>query len=248
MASNTATLTAQQTITVKQGNTEKEILILPNYIYTFDSGLLEKGQIKTGKTNNGKSSFADQLYNAATRAADAGGNVFMITRMKDRNQHDEYELWGRAYYSDKYEHLKAKAFAQKDKPYENGRYAYIVVYRPGYVRGFNDETDIELRVNDTMTLTMKVGSKYVIKVPGSQDVRIANMDEVGMQHISAKAGKTYYVRSEVSRLGSRKLVKQGDTKINVRGNTPYFEQIDEQQGELESSLLTKSTMMKKLGQ
>jgi len=238
---------AQQVVTVRQGNAEKEILVLPHYPYDFDSTLVKKEEVNTGKPRKGKSAFKDKISKAALETAEAGANVFMIDRVEDRNQKGNYKIWGGAYFTDKYGALKAKALGLKDKRLENGKYACLVLYRPEYTKGFNDEVDMELTVNDTMHLAMKAGAKYMIQIPVSCNVKIANRHDVIVQHIEVKPGNTYYARACINVPGTRRLIRVGESNVEVHGRAPYFEQIDEAQGELESSLITKITILKKLG-
>ena len=239
---------AQQIVKVRQGDAEKEILVLPHYTYDFDTTLVKKEEVNSGKPRKGKSAFKDQLSKVALLTAEAGGNVLMIKRMDDRNQRGNYKMWGYACHTDNYELLKTKAFAKKDKGLENGRYACVVLYRPEYTKGFNDETDMELTVNDTMHIGMKGSSKYMIQVPMSGNVKIATKDDVIVQHIEVKPGNTYYVRAYTNVPGGRRLLRVGESNVQIHGRAPYFEQIEAVQGELESSLITKITVMKKLGQ
>ncbi len=238
---------AQQVVTVKQGSVDKEILVLPYYPYTFDSTLVEKEPVNTGRMHKGKAKFTDQLSAVALKTAEAGGNVFMLTKVEDRNQRCDYKIWGRACRTDKYDALKAKALSLKEKLLENGRYAYIVLYRPEYAHGFDDEADLVLTVNDTMHLEMKASSKYIVQVPVAGDVKITNKNDVIVQHVDVKPGNVYYLRAYTKTTGKSKFVKVGESNVEIRGHASYFERIDNAQGELESSLVTKITVMKKLG-
>ena len=237
---------AQQIVKVRQGDGEKEILVLPHYTYDFDTTLVKKEGVSSGKPRKGKSAFKDQLSKVALLTAEAGGNVLMIKRMDDRKQRGNYKIWGDVCHTDKYELLKTKAFAKKDKGPENGRYAYVVLYRPEYTKGFNDEVDMTLTVNDTIHIEMKAGAKYTIQLPMSSNVKIASKDDVIVQHIEVKPGNTYYVRAYTNVPGGRRLLRVGESNVEIHGRASYFEQIEAGQGELESSLVTKITVMKKL--
>lgn len=238
---------AQEIITVKQGSSEKEILILPYYTYPLDTTLFEKDEVSITKFRKGKTGFNDQLYKAALETASDGGNVFMINKMQDHNQKGKYKIWGKAYYYGNYEQLKTKAFALKNKTLENGKYGYLIIYRPLYHSGFNDDIDMELTINDTLKLNMKATTKYMIQISKDCDVKIADREDEIVKHVHVLPGKKYYVRAYTNIPGSHKTISSGEVKVMLHRYTPYFETIDDVQGGLESSLVNLITISKKLG-
>ena len=236
---------AQEVVTVKQGTTEKEILVLP-FSYSEDSTLSDKGEVKVTKLRKVYADFKSQLNRAAVKTATAGGNILMIDRIQDHNQKGKYKIWGTTFYAAHYEQVKALALARKKEKLENGKYGYLVVYRPVYNSGFNDDMDMTVVIDDTLKLDLKGNTKYVIQYARDCDMKIADPKELLVRHIHAQTGMRYYVRGYVNIPGSGKLVKTGENNVEIGGRQRYFEIIDEAQGDLESSLVSLITISKKL--
>ncbi len=239
------TVNAQETITVKQGTIEKEVLLLPSY-YPVDSTMISKGGIKVTHLKKNHGAFKSQLYQAALKTVNGGGNVFMVSRMQDRNQKGNYKVWGASFHSPEYAQLKAKAVAYKNKKLENGRYGYLIVYRPQYRSGFNDDIEMELTVNDTLKLDMKANTKYLIQVSKDCDVKIATRKDAIVQHVHVQPGNRYYTRAYTNIPGVHRTIKVGESNTELNRFTPYFEIIDDVQGDLESSLVNLITITKKI--
>ncbi len=235
----------QELVSVMTDGVGKEILILP-YSYNLDSALTEKGNIKVTKVKKVSADFKSQLARAAEQTAEAGGNVFMISRMRDHNQKGKYKVWGTAYYTGDFEQVKTRAIAKKTEKLENGKYAYLVVYRPSYRSGFNDDKRMVVTINDTLKLEMKGNTKYMIRLSKEGDLKIAGENDLLVQHLHVQLGKTYYVRPYINIPGTNKLIRSGENNIAVSKRQPYFETVDDLQGALESSLVNLITITKKM--
>ena len=236
----------QEIITVKLGMANKEILILPYSNAADDSTLKDKGSVKASKLKDTATNFKSRLYQVALETAQAGGNVFVISSMQDHNQGGRYKIWGNAYYTDKYEQVKAKAYEQKNKKPDNNKYAYLIIYRPDYNRSKNDEISLTITINDTLKLDVKANTKYIIQVEKNCKVKVANKNNIMVQDVDIQLGNTYYIRTYVNVPGHRKFIKTGESNADIGNYAPYFEMIDNAQGELESSLVNQITISKKL--
>jgi len=232
----------QETINVKKGGANKEVLVLPCN-FPVEAMMRDKGEVKANKLKDTSTGFNSRLHQLAIETVEAGGNVFVISSMQDHNQSGAYKMWGNAYYSDKYEQTKTKAFEQKNKKLENNKYAYLVIYRPEYCFSRNDEMDMGLTINDTVKLDMKAKTKYILQVDKNCKVKVANKNNLMVQHVDMQLGNMYYIRAYVNVPGHSKF---GESNAEIGNYDPYFEIMDDVQGELESSFVNQITVSKKI--
>lgn len=243
-------LNAQQVISVKTDDGHvKEILVLPfdPYQLSTDSSWAEKGAVKTEHiaVTTG-SNFKTELENAAVKTALHGGNIFQVTGITDGKQMNDFRMKGTAYYADSYEAEKNKALAKKAKKCKHTDEAWLIIYRPAYTRGANDEEFFTLVINDTLMMDMKANSRYIFKIARDVNVRVAIAGSIISQTISVKRGDNYYFRALVNIPGSHKIVNVGTLALPVKGFAPFIEAIDEVQGEMESSLVNQIVVNKKI--
>ncbi len=189
-----------------------------------------------------------QLEKAAANAVKEGGNVFRIVRIEDKKQKGIYRFWGEAYHTNEFEQIKQKAADKEKKKFDEGPYAYITIYRPAYSMGFNDDTQYDIIINDTLKLGMWANTRYILKVAKAGNVKVTIDVHNFMQNmnIDVKPGNNYYVRSYANFPGTGKNVKTGDAQVRVHAYTPYLEKIDEQQGVIESSMITQIIVSRKI--
>jgi len=240
---------AQTIMPVKLADgSSKEVLVLPDN-YQLDSSIEEIASVKNGKgifRNYGD--FKPQLEKVVQKAAAKGGNVFRISRIHDKGQQGIYDLAGDVFSAADYDRLKAKALEIKSKKLEQNKYAFLVIYRPVYSHGHNDEISFKITVNDTLSLEMKANTKYIIKLANEARIKLVAGDTDVMQplFVDVKRGNTYYVRGFSSYPYLRKRLKKSNERIRVDGYKPYLLPTDELQGELESSTVTWITLKRTL--
>ena len=236
---------AQEVVLVKDGaGATKEILLLPFYPFT---DALTKGLdiVGTDYIMKESSDFKGQLNKAAEETMKAGGNVFQITGINNTKQKGLYKVKGTAFRVDQYDLVKSKALELKNQSLENGKQAILTVYRPVYVSGFNDDIAFDVIINDTLKLEMWANTKYIIKVSKDCSAKISVNNGSIIQHINVQLGKKYHVRALANFPGSGNHIKVGEMNLRLRGYDPYFEVMDDEQGELESSLVNKITIISK---
>jgi hypothetical protein len=240
---------AQIPYSVKQaGGSAKEVLLLPAYTKA-DSSWKDMGRIKNKK--NGIfiqfREFNTQLEDVIHTTSARGGNIFIVDRIKDRKQFGLYYITGHAYHAPDLDLLKASYLAAKNKKYENNTCAYLVIYRPAYTKGHNDEINFSVFINDTIGLEMKAYTKYIIKLTheGAYALAAGSPETAKPLSINVKFGNTYYARAFVTFPSSGKKVKNAPG-VRFRGYDPYLLSTEELQGELESSKVTQVTLKKTL--
>lgn len=225
----------------------KEILILPCY-YPHDTAWKKVAYVKNQKGVSSRfGNFNSQLEQLMQAVVSRGGDIFRLESFIDHKQIGAYNMAGNVFYTSDYEKFKATVLAAKVKKYENNTCAYIVLYRPAYVLGRNDETAFTAIVNDTLRLELKAYTKYIIKLTHEGIIRLSAGDNaVGRPvEINAKFGNTYYVRGFVSYPFSG--VRTAETKdILFNGYNPYLLPAGELQGELESSRVVHITLKRTL--
>lgn len=237
-------LHAQQVLTTEG----TEVLILPfnPYARSADPAFKEVGEIKLSYGSEDGADFRKQFEKFVEKAKSSGGNIFQVTDIYDHKQNNHFKIEGIAYHADDFAAAKKKALEQKQQKFDKGLFALVTIYRPAYAKGFNDEHLFSIVINDTLTIEMKAETKCILKVAKEGDVRIAVRGESVVQHVSAKYGNEYYVRAFVNYPGSRRTVLIGDAKVPLRGFAPYIEHVADLQGELESSLVNKIIINKKI--
>lgn len=67
-----------------------------------------------------------------------------------------------------------------------------------------------------------------------------------VQHVDMQLGNMYYIRAYVNVPGHSKFVKIGESNAEIGNYDPYFEIMDDVQGELESSFVNQITVSKKI--
>ena len=239
---------AQMPYMVKQADgSSKEVLILPGY-HPHDSAWKKMAYIQNRKGVSPRfGEFNDQLEQLMQAVVSSGGNIFRLESFKDHKQIGAYNMAGNVFYIPEYEKFKAAVLAAKAKKYESNTCAWLVLYRPAYVLGRNDETAFTAIVNDTLHLEMKANTRYLIKLTREGIVRLSAGDNaVGRPiEINAKFGNTYYVRGFVTYpfSGARAAETKG---ISFNGYNPYLLPANELQGELESSKVVHVTLKRTL--
>ena len=176
-------------------------------------------------------------------------NVLQLTHIEDRKLSGRYKLLGVAYYTDRYEQLKAKMNEKKKKLFDTTSEACLTIYRPAYSLGFNDSIKYDVVINDSLKLPMQANTKYILKITNEKDIKITvrHKDFIQDMKIHVQVGKKYYVRNYANFPGAHKYITTGEFKVKLRGYTPYLEKIDDElQGEIESSMVTQITVTKKL--
>ena len=243
---------AQQLISINQGSTKKDILILPVSFptsYPSEYGFEDLDVVKTGKTPKKNAGFRVQLEKVAVKAAQFGGNVLQITRIEDLKQGNRYKFRGEVFESEKINEIKAKAEEKKKQKFSNGPCAYLTIYRPAYSEGFNDSIKYDITINDTLKLSMSSNSKYILRISkeGKTKISVQHKNFIQDLNVDVKMGVSYFVRNYVSFPGTHKYVTAGEYKVKLRGYTPYLEKIDDElQGEIESSMITQVVVNKKI--
>lgn len=239
---------AQVPYIVKQADgSSKEVLILPCY-HPHDSTWKKMAYVQNRKGGSPRfGAFNDQLEKLMQAAVANGGSIFRLENFKDHKQIGAYNMEGNVFYTADYEKFKAAALAAKAKKYEGNTCAYLILYRPAYVLGRNDETVFTAIINDTLHLEMKAHTRYVIKLTREGIIRLSAGDNaVGHPvEINAKFGNTYYVRGFVTYpfSGARAAETKG---ISFNGYNPYLLPTGELQGELESSKVIQITLKRTL--
>jgi hypothetical protein len=245
-----ASVQAQHTLNVNGSDgVARQVLVLPFDATQrkVDSALEEKGTVSTGKpAANVVTDFKKQLEAVAVKAADKGANVLQVTLVKDTRQSGRFMVEGTAYYTDQIATVTHKAQQRTDKKYDDGKYAYVTLYRPVYERGANDEHTFDIIVNDTLILKMPANTRYVLKLAREGNVRVAVENSMVSQNIDVKPGNSYYMRCMASFPGSKKVVKMGSIVMPLKGFAPYVELEDELQGSIESSLVNQVILYKNL--
>ncbi len=225
----------------------KEVLILPCY-YPHDSTWKKIAFVQNRKEVSPRfGDFNEQLDKLMQAVVNRGGNIFRLEGFKDHKQIGAYNMEGNVFHTSDYEKFKTAALAAKAKKYENNTCAYVVLYRPAYVLGRNDETAFTAIINDTIRLELKAYTKYIIKLTHEGIVRLSAGDKaVGRPvEINAKFGNTYYVRGFVTYPFSG--TRAAETKdILFNGYNPYLLPAGELQGELESSRVVHITLKRTL--
>jgi hypothetical protein len=236
---------AQEVVPVAGNGSQSEILVLPFNPYSrgADVSLKEEGKIKVSRDG---ADFKKQLDKIAAKAASMGGNIFEVTDIDDPKQNNHLDIAGVVYHANDYAAVKTKALAGRQRRYEENTYSFITIYRPTYANGFNDEHGFSIIVNDTLIIPMRAETRCVLKIAGEKNVRVAVKDESVVQHVSAKPGHDYYIRALVNYPGSHRTVNLGEAQVPLRGFAPYVETVSEPQGSLESSLVNKVIINKKI--
>jgi len=240
-----ATLHAQQ-VTKVPGASGAGVDVLAVPYYPFDTSHMEEiGVIKSKKPSKKQHKFDEQLKDATAKALKSGGNIFKITQVQYPRQKGNYRIIGYAYKTGNYDEVKARSIEVAQRKTEKGKYATLTVYHPVYEGGFNDELPFDIIINDTLRLNMAANTKYVIKIANESPLRISADDDNFIQTLPVKRGSNYYIRALRSFPGANRRLKMGDRMVKLRGYEPYFEQIDEAQGDLESSLVNEITVISK---
>ncbi len=225
----------------------KEILLLPNY-YKTGSDAIVLGEIKNKRGVSKRwDEYRYQLDMLLLQAVRMGGNVFMLEKITNLKQQELYNLSGRVLKAANYDEYKKKAIEAKNKKYDGGKCAYLVLYRPVYCNGHNDDVNFNVIINDTMNLTMHGNAKYVIKINHEGPLQIMTGGNELMKpiKIDVKFGYTDYVRGFVTYPSSAKRLKKVH-KISFSGYNPYLIDTDELLGELESSTVTIATYKREM--
>ena len=241
-------VSAQWVINAIQGGTTKEVLVLPAS-YSIDKSCSDIDKVRTDLLPNKKDAdFKTQLDKIAMDVAKKGGNVFQINRIEDHKQAGHYRFWGEAYYTKDYDRIKAEALDKEKKKLSDGTCAYLTIYYPEYTQGFSGDIKYYITINDTLKLELWSNTKYVLKITKAGSVKL----KVNQNHfkqnmdVDVKMGNDYYVRSYVNYSGAGKEISTGDYQVHVNGFTPYMEKINEWQGEIESSMVTRYVVTKKI--
>jgi hypothetical protein len=239
---------AQIPYSVKQADgSTKEVLLLPTY-YKVDSTWIKLGTIKNEKGISPLfGDFKTQLDQLILAASAKGANIFILDKIKDRRQFEMYNISGNIYHTSQYENAKASFLAAKTKKYESNTCAYLIIYRPAYTNGYNDEVNFSVFINDTIDFEMKAQTKYVIKLTreGTYTLTAGSPETARPFSINIKFGNTYYARTFATFPASGKKVKNVPG-VRFSGYNPYLLATDELQGELESSKVTQITLKKTL--
>lgn len=227
--------------------TTKEILLLP-YFYNTGNDAAELGEIKNKKGVSKRwDEYKIQLDKLLQAAVRKGGNVFALGKIRNLKQQELYNVSGVVFKAGNYEEFKKKAIAAKNKKYDGSKCAYLVLYRPVYCNGHNDDVNFNVIINDTMNLELHANAKYVIKVSHEGKVQLMAGGNELMKPISVdvKFGNTYYVRGFVTYPSSARKLKKAHN-ITFSGYSPYLMDTDELLGELESSTVTIATYKKEM--
>jgi hypothetical protein len=225
----------------------KEILLLPDY-YKTGSEALGLGAVKNKKGVSKRwDEYKTQLDKVLQASVRKGGNIFMLEKISNLKQQELYNLSGKVLKAANYEEYKKKALAARNKKYDGGKCAYLVLYRPVYCNGHNDEVNFNVIVNDTMNLELHGNAKYVIKInhEGPLQLMTGGNEVMKPVKVDVKFGNTYYVRGIVTYPSSSKRLRKVH-KISFSGYNPYLLDTDELLGELESSTVTIATYKKEL--
>lgn len=235
---------AQQIIKLSGNGNIPEVLVLPYHPGISDTALKEIGSVKVSRSSARPQDFNSQLTEAANETAREGGNVFQIGSIQDHKQSGSYKITGIAYHADNYGDVKAKALEWKKK--SAGEFATIILYRPVYNSGFNDNLAMSVVINDTLKLELKGNTKYLVRVPKECSIKVATADNSLVQHLVIHEAVNYYIRAYTNFPGSGQQIKTGDVMVHLKNYQPYFEIIDEVQGNLESSLVNNIVLTKSL--
>lgn len=227
------------------GNTRKIWVFPANY--KPDTTWKPIGKIKNGKKITPHfGEFDSQLEKLAEAVTAKGGNILVVSRIRDNKQSGRYKLSGNVFFTDHADLLDSIRNEVTNRTYATNA-AYIVLYRPIYVKGHNDEESFYAVLNDSVQLLMKANTKYIIKVTNEGMIRLTAGDNgIGIPiEINARFGNVYYVRGYISYPYSGKLGME--TKgIPFNGYNPYLLPTGNIQGMLESSMVSQITLKKDL--
>jgi hypothetical protein len=240
---------AQQVIRTDKSISIKEVVVLP-ISYKIDSTYQDKGEVSNDRVSRSEQAgFKQQLEKLAVDAAKEGGNILQLKRIDDPKQSGRYRFLGEAYHTNDIIKLKEKIADRNKKKFGDGQCAYLTIYRPSYSLGFNDDSiRSEVTINDTFKFILKANTRYILKVAKESSVtmRVQHSDFIQNISVDMKMGNSYYVRNYINIPGYGKFITTGGVQLHLRGYTPYLEKVDEQQGEIESSMITQVVISKKL--
>ncbi len=243
-----SSLCAQTAYPVRQADgSNKEILLLPAYSKT-DSNWKDLGTIRSKKGFFGQfGAFNDELDKITNNACAKGANVFVLEKIKDHKQFGRYSMVGHIYSVSDYDRVKAHQEEAKHKKFENGNCAFLIVYRPEYTFGHNDDMKCSVSLNDSVNLDMHAQTKYIIRLTheGTYSLTAGEPEVARPVLINVKFGNIYYARALVTFPSSGKKLKD-NPGVLFRGYSPYVLATSELQGELESSKVTLVTLKKTL--
>jgi hypothetical protein len=210
--------------------------------HKIDTSCISLGYVKTGapKKNN-RADFTTQLQRMAMEASAIGGNTMVISSFRDVRQSGSCNMKFNVFKCRDISTVSRTSFRLKDD-----NLSEVILYRPIYSGSYNDSVTYEVVVNDTLRLNMESNRKYVLRISAGSSIKLSVVSQGIVAHINTVAGKTYYVRGFVNIPGvSRSITNDGVSRITT-GYMPYIEQVEELQGELESSFLNQYTILKKI--
>ena len=204
-----------------------ETILLP-YDFPVRGNLQYVARVETGKIRyNEPCSFKLKLENILSKTNDKKANIFRITKILAPYQDQYYHIWGHAYYTSNFDSFKTKVLEEKNKKFENGKCAYVIIYRPGYnyTRSGHENTDI--LINDSIALQMEESSRYIYRISkeGTWKIALKNSNEI--VNIDVKFGKEYYVKTYIERSGF----------LSSRNMPARIFSVDNIEGDLESSVI-----------
>jgi len=214
-----------------------EVVIIP-FDFPIGNDLKDLGKIASPYKRVGEANdFKAQLGQVSLKVKARNGNVLRVTSINDFTHINHYQIKGEAYFTNNPEALRKNIEKVRNKKFDSGSMAYLVIYRPDNI-GINR---IRVYINDTPVQVMTgEGSRYIYRVKREGRYKIAD-DNKDSLTVDLRYGNSYYVKM------SFETGYQTGMSIKHHGYWSSIKSVDNYQGELESSVV-KNTFIAAMGQ
>jgi hypothetical protein len=177
----------------KLGESE-ETLLLP-YNYPVGSDLIYVAKVKAHQSDHFVSgSFTKELDDIMLSVNKKNGNVFKISDINTGLDGDNYTIKGRAYFSKNLDSFKASVMADKNKKFENGTCAYLIIYKTAHNFPGNNHLLTGITINNNVDLEVEQSSTCIYKIEKQAPYSILLKNSSELANIDIQFGKEYYIK------------------------------------------------------